>query len=486
MAFNMYPGLTIGAADLIHTFGTSSQHERYAKHMYAGRFGGTMCLTEAQAGSDVGASTTSARRNADGTFGIKGTKVFISGGDHDIAETIVHMVLARIEGAEPGTKGLSLFIVPKHRVAADGTVGVPNDVHCTAVEHKMGINGSATCVLSFGDEDGCIGELVGTAEHQGIRQMFQMMNYSRIGVGLQGLGLASSSYLNALEYARERKQGPSARNWKDPSAPKVAILEHADVRRMLLDMKCRVEGLRSFIYWVALRGDWLRSLGDADEAQATFHRGQVELLTPLIKAYGSDLAFEVASTAMQVFGGAGYVKDHPVEQHCRDAKILSIYEGTNGIQALDLVGRKLAQSGGRNAQAFFATVAKFAEEHGGHPVLGASVGLLQKAHQSVGASAMQFMEWAQSGKVDQIPLAATTFLRMMGELAIGWRLLDGAVVAERARSRLPSGHADDAFYAGKRFSAAHYCQSVLPGVIAKGRSIAAADRSPIEIPDGGF
>src|SRR5580692_9289165 len=234
----------------------------------------------------------------------------------------------------------------------------------------MGINGSCTCVLNFGESDGCIGELVGTAEGQGMPQMLRMMNGARIGVGVQGVAVASSAYLNALEYARDRKQGPHITQWKDPTAPRVAILEHPDVRRMLLDMKARVEGVRALAVKLARHEDAVRVHQGKDDAKAAYHQGQVDLLVPLVKAYGSDQAFRVCETAIQVYGGVGYTKDFPVEQYCRDAKIFSIYEGTNHIQAMDLVGRKLGQAGGANLQAYLGDVAKFVASNSSHPVLG--------------------------------------------------------------------------------------------------------------------
>src|SRR6266851_2044882 len=260
-AFNMYPGLASGAAATIEQCGTADQVRRYAKKMFTGQWGGTMCLTEPHAGSDVGAARSEARRNSDGTFRIRGTKIFITGGDHDLAENIIHLVLARIEGAPLGTKGLSLFIVPKRRILPDGSLGESNDIQVTSIEHKMGINGSATCALSFGENDSCIGEVVGSVENVGMSQMFRMMNGARIAVGLQGLAVASSAYLNALEYAKERKQGSSFQNWKDPTKPRVSIIEHPDVRRMLLDMKAHVEGIRALIVKLASHLDHAAQLG---------------------------------------------------------------------------------------------------------------------------------------------------------------------------------------------------------------------------------
>ncbi|MBI4510103.1 MAG: acyl-CoA dehydrogenase [Deltaproteobacteria bacterium] len=484
-AFAIYSGLATGAAEVIATFGTKEQQHNYLVNMFNGKWGGTMCLTEPQAGSDVGAAKTVAKRLPDGLYSISGTKIFITGGDHDMAENIVHLVLARIEGAPPGTKGLSLFIVPKRRISADGTLGEDNDVSVGSIEHKMGINGSATCVLNFGENDRCVGELVGTQEHVGMGQMFKLMNGARIAVAIQSLGVASSAYLNALQYARERRQGSHITQWKDASAERVPILMHPDVRRMLLDMKSRVEGIRMLIYKLTMHEDRATALA-SDDKQAGYHHGQVELLTPISKSYASDQAFRVCETAIQVFGGAGFLKDHPVEQCCRDAKIFSIYEGTNHIQAMDLVGRKLGMQGSQHFRAFLGDIGAFVAAHSSHPVLGNDIKSLGKTSEALGASAMQLLGWFQSGRIAMVPLVANRFLEMMAETAIAWLLLDAARVAEEASATLPEGHADRAFYQGKRHSALYYSRNVLPGVFYKAKTLQTEDLSALEIPDEAF
>ncbi|MCA9599935.1 MAG: acyl-CoA dehydrogenase [Myxococcales bacterium] len=481
-AFDMYPGLTIGAAELIEAFGTPEQRERYCHKMYGGEWAGTMCLTEPQAGSDVGAATSKAVKNADGTYTISGTKMFISAGDQDITDNIIHMVLARTDDAPKGTKGLSLFIVPKHRLDS----GENNDVKCVSIEHKMGINGSATALLQFGDDGKCVGELVGTEEQQGIRQMFRMMNYARIGVGLQGLGIASAAYLAAVDYAKERKQGSSTKAWKDPDAPRVPIIEHPNVRRMLLDMKAKVEGIRALIVKGAMHADRAAVLSGKDDEKSLYHQGQLELMTPLIKAYSSDTAFDVCETAIQVHGGVGYTQDYPVEQYCRDAKIFSIYEGTNGIQALDLVARKLGQNGGANMQAFLGDIARFVEKHREHAVLGKSVQLLGKAQEAVASSAMQFLTWFQGGEMDRVPLAANRFLTMMSQLTISWLLLDAAAIALEKQAGLSEDDADFAFYDGKRHAAVYFAHDVLPGVVGSAKVLSGGDKSALDIPEAAF
>ena len=485
-AFNMYPGLAQGAGEVIAHFGTERQRSLYAQRMFDGRWGGTMCLTEEQAGSDVGACTTSARKNEDGTYAIKGTKVFISGGDHDCAENIIHLVLARVEGAVPGTKGLSLFVVPRVRVGDDGALGEPNDVQVSGIEHKMGINGSATCTLNFGDSDGCIGELVGTVEHQGLRQMFKMMNYARIGVGIQGLAVAGSAYLNALEFAKERKQGTSIKDWKDPTAPKVAIINHPNVRQMLMEMKSKVEGIRMLVLKLAMHQDRATRLKGKDDERAAYEQGQVDLLVPLVKAYGSDQAFRICEIGIQVYGGPGYLRDWPLEQYARDSKIFSIYEGTNSIQAMDLVGRKLGYAGGKHTQEFLGDVGKFVAAHKEHPVLGPSVKVLEKAHEAIAGSAMLFLQWFQAGEMERVPLNARTFLEMMSELTIGWLLLEAAAISVEKLEGLPEGQADRLFYEGKKHSAIWFAQNVLPDVAGRARALATGDRSAVDIPEGSF
>lgn len=485
-AFNMYPGLAFGAAETILECGTPEQGKRYAERMLDGTWGGTMCLTEPHAGSDVGSAKSSAKRLGNGRYAIKGTKIYISGGDHDLAQNIVHLVLARVDGAPPGTKGLSLFIVPKKRIDAGGQVGESNDVAVASIEHKMGINGSATCVLNFGENDGCEGELVGTAENLGMSQMFRMMNGARIAVGIQGLATAAAAYQNAVDYARDRKQGPHFKHWKDPTVPRVAILEHPDVRRMLLDLKSHTEGIRALIVKLAWHGDQARALAGKDDQKATYHKGQVDLLTPLVKSFASDEAFRLAGVAIQVYGGAGYLKDHPVEQYARDAKIYSIYEGTNHIQAMDLVGRKMGQAGGANFQAFLQDVAAFVEATKGEATLGKAVELLAAGQEALMSSAMTLLGWSQSGGLGLIGLSANRFLTMMSQVAVGWMLLDAAAVAQKALGAGSLSEREKAFYAGKVQSALWFARNVLPQVEASARSLATEDASPMEIPDAAF
>ncbi len=316
--------------------------------------------------------------------------------------------------------------------------------------------------------------------------MFRLMNGARIGVGIQGLGVASAAYLNALDYAKERKQGSSITHFKDATAPRVAIIEHADVRRMLLDMKARVEGIRALVLKLSMHDDSVHALGGKDEKLQQYHQGQVDLLVPLVKAYSSDQAFRICETAIQTFGGAGYTRDYPVEQYCRDAKIFSIYEGTNHIQAMDLVGRKLGQAGGANLQAFLGDVSRFVGANGAHPMLGAEVKRLGSAQEALASSAMKLLSWFQTGRIELVPLNANRFLAMMSELTVAWLLLEGAIIADAALKKVDAKHPDQAFYTGKVLAAQYYARTCLPNVESAARAMADEDRTPIEMSAAAF
>jgi len=311
--------------------------------MITGEWSGTMALTEPNAGTDVGNLSSKATRQADGTFRIQGTKIFITSADQDLTENIIHPVLARIEGDPAGTKGISIFLVPKYIVNDDGTLGKRNDYEIASIEEKMGIHGSSTCLINFGDNNECYAELLGE-EREGMKVMFQMMNEARISVGMQGLGSGAIAYHHALQYAKERIQGSSIENFKNPEAPKVPIIKHPDIRRMLLWMKSSVDSMRALIYFASYCVD--KSMTSGDEAEKEKWEGFLEILTPICKAYSTDIGFKVTEQAIQVYGGYGYCAEYPVEQFMRDEKIASIYEGANGIQALDLVGRKLGMKKG--------------------------------------------------------------------------------------------------------------------------------------------
>lgn len=479
--FICYFTLTEGAAHLIETYGSEEQKKKYLPKMHAAEWGGTMALTEPGAGTDVGNLKTKAIRRADGTFRLQGTKQFITAGDSDIMENIIHPVLARIEGDGPGTGGISIFLVPKYIVGDDGTLGKRNDYTIGSIEEKMGIHGSATCLMNLGDNGECFAELLGE-ERQGMKIMFQMMNSARIGIGVQSLAGASTAYLHALQYAKERLQGSSLMEMKNPAAPRVPIIAHPDVRRMLIWMKAHTEGFRALLYFTALCGD--RFHAAADEAEKDCFHGFLEVLTPICKAYCSDMGFRVNETAIQVYGGYGYCAEYPVEQFLRDAKIASLYEGTNGIQALDLVGRKLGLKKGMYFMTLLgemgATVSKV------KPLLPSLAADVQAAMNTLAETAMGFAAHGKAGKY-LIPVSnATPFLMMMGQVVMAWLLLWEAGVAHEKLAAPDGGGRDKAFYKGKLATARYFIKHVLPEVDATAKAIKSEDLSMMEIADEAF
>jgi alkylation response protein AidB-like acyl-CoA dehydrogenase len=499
MGFTLYPEASIGAANLIASFGSEAQKSTYMTPMYEGKWGGTMVLTEPDAGSDVGALKTKAILQPDGSYRIKGSKIFISGGDNDLFDNIVHPVLARIEGAPEGTSGISIFLVPKYLVNADGSLGERNDLCVTGIEHKMGLKGSATCSMSFGDSGDCYGELLG-APGIGMRIMFQMMNGARIGMGLQGTGTASVAYLHALSYARERVQGADIANMSDPSAKKVPIINHPDVRRMLLSMKSQVEGMRALVYFCAWADD-KTSITDDDESKKW--KGIVDLLVPVVKSYCTDLGFKVTEQAIQIYGGAGYTKEFPVEQLMRDLKIGSIYEGTNGIQSLDLVGRKLGMDQGQPFKNLLAMMAESVSKAGAHETLQELAGTVGKAAQALGGAGAYFATCFQSGKQHIPVVQAYPFLNLFGNVALGWLHLWQADLAtqklqdimksegvnaddKKGMYGLVEKNPDAAFYLGKIKGATYYIKNILPEAFSLSKTIQNGDLSILEIPDQSF
>jgi hypothetical protein len=491
-SFAMYPGLTNTAAAVIRALGTPEQRELYAANLEKGRWGGTMVLTEPQAGSDVGLSTSKAVRLPDGSYSITGNKIFISSGDHDITENIVHLALARIEGAPKGTRGLSLFIIPKHRVNPDGSVGEFNDVVCTHVEHKMGIHGSATAALNFGENGRCVGYLLGgeskqgTEPGEGMRKMFMFMNTARFGVGLQSLGVASTAYLNALAYARTRLQGAHPTKGRGEKGA-VPIIQHADVRRMLMEMKCLVEGCRALIYSTIHMQDQTTTLKVAGKKEAAAeNEDYMGLFIPLVKAFVSDTAVRVTSLAVQVYGGHGYLQDHPVEQYFRDARIFPIYEGTNGIQALDLVGRKLGSGGGKLIGRFGQECGAFLETLKKNGTYGAEAAIFAKAVAGMNTAVGKYLEFFTQGKADLVLVSATRFLDAMSHVLIGKLLLEAALLAETSLAKAGSGSQDAQFYQGKIASARYFLRNLVPVATALTEVIASGDGTAVEVPDGGF
>ncbi len=492
-AFSVYQCLNHGAACLVHLFGTKEQKDRYLYRMFDGEFAGTMCLTEPGAGSEVGATRTTAKLLPDGRYAIKGIKSFISGGDHDLTKQIVHLVLARIEGDIPGTAGISVFIVPKYKMNADGLVGESNDVVTGNVEHKMGIRGSATCTLNFGENDGCVGELLGSLR-EGMKIMFHMMNESRLEVGMQSLSGASVAYEHAVQYARERIQGKALKDMKNPDAPSVPIIEHPDIRRTLLWMKAHLEGMRGLNYFVGLCIDRAK-IAQTEEERLTWN-GYVELLTPACKAYCSDKAMEICSLAIDIYGGYGYIQEYPVEQYLRDMKIATIYEGTNYIQSMDLVGRKLAQRKGQNLANLLAMIRTCIDKAKENDALKDWAQYLEEALTSVEGLTRQLAVWGKSPDFVLPVLNARPYLMIFGDLVIGWQLTEGALVAvekcatlfdragaktKEAQKATAGNDREVAFYQGRIASAKYFAMNVLPTVQGRCTTIALGDKSPIEI-----
>lgn len=491
-SFSMTIGLSRAAADMILEHGTDEQKRRYVPNLLNGRWGGTMCLTEPHAGTAVGDAKTTAYRR-DGKYYIRGQKIFITGGEHDLVENVVHLVLARCEGAPPGTKGLSLFIVPKYRVDEQGALGGSNDVVCAGIEKKLGIHGSPTCQMMFGDNDDCVGELLGQ-EEEGIQRMFVMMNGARVGVGLQGVALGAWAYLAALEYARERRQGPEMKDIKDPTAPAVPIVRHPDVRRMLATMKAYVEGGRALLLHTAMCLDLADHSADAAERERVLNRA--ELLTPICKAWCTDTGFEVATLALQTYGGHGYLRDYPVEQILRDVKIASIYEGTNGIQALDLLGRKVGRKGGAMFIALMGDLGAFLEAHASHPELAPAMAALTHAKRKLEEVTMNFGMAQMSGDIGYPLLWATPYLRMFGNVVVGWLLAEQAVVAAaaleelyrgagatsaEARAALTDEPGDAQFYDNKVKTARFFASHLLSQNDGIAAGIESGDRSGLEL-----
>ncbi len=481
-ALMMYPGLTHGAGKLVETFGTDKQKQLYLKKMYTGEWTGTMLLTEPEAGSDLGALTTSAVKNEDGTYSITGNKIFISSGEHDLAENIIHPVLARIEGAPAGTQGISLFLVPKYRVNDDGSLGEFNDVICTGVEEKMGIHGNATCSLALGSKGRCRGTLLGE-ENKGMRAMFLMMNEARLLVGLQGLACASSAYMYAVNYARQRIQGRHLLQMMDKAAPPVPIIQHPDVRRMLLTMKVYVEGIRSLLYYISALGDKIQVCDNADEKAG--YQGMIDFLVPIAKGYVTDRAFDVCSLGVQVYGGYGYIKGYPMEQLLRDCRITMIYEGTNGIQAMDLLGRKLGMNQGKPMMDLLAEVQATVARAKTFERLQELAGRLERAVNKLGEVALHLGQTVMSPKVLVAFAHAYPFMEVSGDVVAAWLLLWRATIAA---AQLAEGakKKDVAFYEGQLKSAEFFIQSLLPVTMGKMDAVMTADGAAVDIAEESF
>jgi hypothetical protein len=472
MAFNMYQGLTHGAYSAIHVHGSAEQKATYLPKMVSCEWTGTMNLTEPHCGTDLGLMRTKAEPQPDGSYKITGTKIFISAGEHDLAENIIHLVLAKAPGGGEGTKGVSLFIVPKFLVNADGSLGARNALAVGKIEEKMGIHGNATCVMNY---DGATGYLIGDL-HKGMRAMFTMMNEARLGVGLQGYAVAEAAYQASLGYAKDRLQGRDVTGAKNPNGPADPLLVHPDIRRNLLEQKSFVEGARAMTFWGAHLIDRSVRMGDAQA------EGLISLLTPVIKGFQTDKGFEMAVQAQQIWGGHGYIEDNGAAQFVRDARIAQIYEGANGIQALDLVGRKLAAEGGKPIMALFDMVKSFIKENEGDDRMAAFLGPLKAASKDVQAAAMYFMENAMKNPNNALA-GAYDFMHMLGHTVMG---LMWAKMAKAAYAGLDAGRGDSAFLNGKITTGRFYMARCLPATALHLARIQTGADVVMSLPDDAF
>lgn len=471
-----------GVGKMIEIYGTEKQKRLFLANLYTAHWTGAMLLTEPNAGSDVGALNTTASKNTDGTYSLFGNKNFISVGEHDLTGNIIHAVLARVKGAPKGTKGLSLFIVPKYWVEDDGSLGDRNGIVCTGIEEKMGIHGMVTCNFAMGDKGICRGLLLGD-EGMGMRVMFTMMNEERLVVGAEAFGHASMAYMYALEYAKSRLQGRNSAKVKDYGAPQVPIIQHPDVRRMLLEMKAYVEGMRSLIYYTAYCFDKAECAGTSEETDSC--NDMIALLTPLIKAYCADRGYDVCTSAVQVYGGYGYIRDYPVEQLVRDVKVVSLFEGTNGIQAIDLVGRKIGMKNGKVLKHFFSQVRRIiitAKEMKNLEEMGLRV---ERATDMLEEITAQIAKYTRSRDSKTAFAFATPFLEAMGDIVMAWMLLWRATVAMPQLSR-GSKPKTVSFYEGQINTAKYFIHNILPITMGKLSAIEEMNNVVLEISDQSF
>ena len=479
-ALNGYTAMGIGTANMIQVFGSEEQKKKYVKNLVDAKWGGTMLLTESNAGSDVGALETTAVKNADGTYSITGNKIFITNGEHDLCENIIHPVLARIEGAPAGTKGISIFIVPKFFVNEDGSLGDRNDIWCTGIEHKHGIIASATCSMAMGAKGTCTGFLLGN-ENEGMKVMFNMMNHARMTTGLQGLAYASGAYQLALNYARERVQMRELGQAHD--APPVTIIKHPDVRRNLLWMKSYVSGMRSFFQYMAYQEE-LSHLAETEE-ERSLADGMYELLTPIIKSYLANRGYEVCVQSVQVFAGAGYTKDYLAEQYMRDCKITSIYEGTCGIQAMDLLGRKMGMQGGKVFMTFMAAIQQTIDEAKKQAELAPLAERMEKMLGKLGEVAAHLGKNAMSPKFKTAFAHSLPYLDVMGDTIMGWMNLWRASTAVKALADKPKKK-DLPFYEGQIKTAEFFIETIVPTSMGRMDTILGFSSAAIDISDEAF
>jgi acyl-CoA dehydrogenase len=474
MAFAMYPGLTQGAIAALLVHASDALKKKYVPKMVEGVWTGTMNLTEPHCGTDLGLLRTKAVKQGDGSYKITGTKIFISAGEHDLSQNIIHLVLARIEGAPAGTKGISLFVVPKFLIKDDGSIGAHNAVTCGSIEEKMGIHGNSTCVMNF---DGATGWLIGE-ENRGLNAMFTMMNEARLGVGVQGLALSEVAYQNAATYAKERMQGRAISGVKYPDKPADPIIVHPDVRRTLMSIRAFNEAARALVMWTALKSDIAhRSDNEKDRKSADDHMG---LLTPVIKGVLTDGGFANAVQAQQVFGGHGYIAEHGMEQFVRDARIAQIYEGANGIQALDLVGRKLGKDGGRAIMAFFNEVQAYLKERANNDALNVYLKPLGQSLAHLQEASMWFMQNAMA-KPDNAGAGSYDYMHLFGLVALGymWCLIAEAALAKKGNGAAPAMDA-------KLVTARFFMDRLLPETATRLARIKAGAGSTMELPDDAF
>jgi alkylation response protein AidB-like acyl-CoA dehydrogenase len=477
-SFCIYPGFNIGAVYLLQKYGTEEQKRNFCRPLVDATMTASMVMSEPDAGSDVGSIRTKAVREEGGRYRIQGNKIFISSGMHDLTDNIVYFVLARLEDAPSGTQGLSCFVVTKYRLNDDGSPGEYNNVGCEGVEKKMGLRGNATVQLSFGQQGPCYGALLGGSENTGLSQLMFLMNLARVATGTYALGLASSAYYSAVDYAGQRIQGTSIRGIASPKAQRLPIIEHLDVKRMLLDMKAKVEGMRSLVLKAANYLSLAMTLfGEAAEDKALRRRYEAlaDLLIPVVKAYCSDQAWLVCETAIQVHGGYGYISDFPVEQNCRDVKIMSIWEGTNYLQAADLVRSKLSL--GKTSRSFGflkEEIARFLEQKPLYPELAGQFDLLGAAQADIDAALANFGRWLSSGEMEQIYLMATRFMNAFGDFIVGWLLLENAAAASRAM-RENDREYDANFCEGKLFSMRFFFNNTLAHLQSKLKAISTVD-----------
>ncbi len=466
LSFGMYPGLSHGAYEALHAHGRLELQQAYLPKLGEGVWSGTMCLTEPHCGTDLGMLRSRAEPQADGSYAITGTKIFISAGEHDLTENIIHLCLARLPDAPGGTKGISLFVVPKFLPTADGKPGAANGVRCGAIEHKMGIKASATCVMNF---DGARGWLVGEP-NKGLNAMFVMMNAARLGVGMQGLGIAETAYQSAAAYAKDRLQGRSLTGPKNAKGPADPIIVHPDVRRMLLIQKSFAEGARALAYWVGSLIDKARHSDNAETREAA--DDLLQILTPIVKAYFTDMGSESANLAVQTYGGHGFIREHGVEQLVRDARITQLYEGANGIQALDLVGRKLMMKGGKPAQRLLGEINGFIAANKADPKLAEFVEPLEKAIGRVQESVLYLMQNAMKNP-DEAGAAATDLLRLMALTAMAYMW---GRIAKAAHAGLQAG-SDNDFYEAKLATGRFFARRVLPQTTSLAHQIKAGSET---------